>query len=362
MPRYGLRRIAGVGLVELMIAMALAMVLMLGIIQVYIPSLKTNDVNRGVSQVQEKARYLTQILAKDIRMAGYSGCMTRADIEVDNVLNHAGSAAWEYENDLYSILVNGTLPTGGAGIPNLNSLLASDATPTDGNSLLLFSSAIGDAISLLPPKQGANLTVSDNGDTSRACSGGGNSIGGFCIGDIVMLADCSKAKIFQATNVNIVASNVRIEHAASGTPGNSTTSWGDNTGDLYSGDSELIRKTTLTYFVANNVDGVSSLFRKSDNDTALELASNVYSFRTLYGVDTVGQKQVTVYQDEASVSNWDDVISVRIELLIGSDETGLLDEPQRFSLNFGNQAEAAMADTRYYQMVRSTVVLRNRTF
>ncbi|KAG1390382.1 hypothetical protein G6F59_015225 [Rhizopus arrhizus] len=66
---------AGLSLVELMVALVISLVLMLGVVQVFIASQTAARLSEGASRVQENARFALDFLERDIRMAGHMGCV-----------------------------------------------------------------------------------------------------------------------------------------------------------------------------------------------------------------------------------------------------------------------------------------------
>ncbi|WP_258223915.1 prepilin-type N-terminal cleavage/methylation domain-containing protein, partial [Stenotrophomonas sp. HMWF003] len=68
-------RQAGLSLVELMIAMVIGLLLMLGVIQVFIASQAASRLSEGVARVQENGRFALDFLERDVRMAGHMGCV-----------------------------------------------------------------------------------------------------------------------------------------------------------------------------------------------------------------------------------------------------------------------------------------------
>jgi len=61
----------GLSLIELMIAMALGLILMLGVVQIFISSKQTYSVVTSQSQAQENARVVKHFLGRGLRHAGY---------------------------------------------------------------------------------------------------------------------------------------------------------------------------------------------------------------------------------------------------------------------------------------------------
>src|SRR5690554_4826207 len=64
----------GLTLVELMVAMVLGLVVIGGAISLTLANRQSYRTNEGLSQVQESARTAFELLARDLRQAGVSGC------------------------------------------------------------------------------------------------------------------------------------------------------------------------------------------------------------------------------------------------------------------------------------------------
>ncbi len=77
-------RQCGISIVELLISLAIGMAVIAGSIQV-VASSKRNFMDQDeVTFIQTNARYALDLLAKDIRMAGYTGCATQTSMQVAN--------------------------------------------------------------------------------------------------------------------------------------------------------------------------------------------------------------------------------------------------------------------------------------
>ena len=72
------RRQAGLSLVELMVAMVIGLLLIIGATQVYINGHTAYNANESVSRMQETARYAMSIVEPDIRMSNYWGLVKGA--------------------------------------------------------------------------------------------------------------------------------------------------------------------------------------------------------------------------------------------------------------------------------------------
>lgn len=62
----------GLSLVELMIAMALGLLLMTGVIQVFLSSRQTYAANEAMGRLQENGRFALEFIARSARLAGYT--------------------------------------------------------------------------------------------------------------------------------------------------------------------------------------------------------------------------------------------------------------------------------------------------
>jgi type IV pilus assembly protein PilW len=76
--RYS-RREAGMTLIELMVALAIGLFLLLGAITVYLQSRQTFQVNESIARLQENGRFALDALEPDIRMGHYWGLTTRTN-------------------------------------------------------------------------------------------------------------------------------------------------------------------------------------------------------------------------------------------------------------------------------------------
>lgn len=63
----------GVNLIEIMVAMAIGLFLVLGATTLYVNTKKTSDVDDSIARLQETARYALSVLETDVRMANYWG-------------------------------------------------------------------------------------------------------------------------------------------------------------------------------------------------------------------------------------------------------------------------------------------------
>jgi type IV pilus assembly protein PilW len=74
--KYGPGRLQrGFGLIELLVALTLGLVLVLGVVQVFVASKQTFVMQRTAAGLSEDARYVTSRLSRELRMVGMFGCV-----------------------------------------------------------------------------------------------------------------------------------------------------------------------------------------------------------------------------------------------------------------------------------------------
>ncbi len=72
----------GISLVELLIALTLSSLLMLGVMRMFMDSSRSNASDSALAQVQDSARIAMEMIKRDVRMAGYRGSCVSADAEI----------------------------------------------------------------------------------------------------------------------------------------------------------------------------------------------------------------------------------------------------------------------------------------
>lgn len=73
------RFVAGLSLVELMVALALGSALIVGAVYVYSQSRSTYRVSESIARLQEQGRYVISVIEPDLELAGYYGFTNSAD-------------------------------------------------------------------------------------------------------------------------------------------------------------------------------------------------------------------------------------------------------------------------------------------
>ncbi|AJQ92407.1 tfp pilus assembly protein PilW [Gynuella sunshinyii YC6258] len=307
---------------------------------------------QGLSQIQDTGRLAIEFLEKDIRMAGYMGCATRSTtMTITNTLNNPGDYKYAFQTAIQGYTA-ATLPTG-----------TLTKTPVANTDILVVRSAGSSGVQVSKNNDSAQVFVTNTGTETGGCGGNKNRVSGICEGDILVVTDCSKARIFQVSNITQSGNEVNLVHSQSGgnSPGNAISSWGGNSIDpdeSFDAGSEVMTVTTSVYFIATGASGRPSLW-KSQNGVEFELLPGVEDLAITYGVDTDASQDFipNSYQTAGSVVDWNRVVSTQISLLIASTENNVLPEAQSYTFD---GATVKPTDRRLRRVFSSTVGIRSR--
>lgn len=322
----------GLSLIELMISMILGIVVTAGVIEIFANSKEMYQIHDGRTQLQENGRFAIQLLSNKIRTAGYNGCSTRAaSVAVTNTLDST-AYIWDFNNFIQGVESTGS----NVWTPSLD---ASVGSPISGTDVLTVRGIANESMIKVTnhaPDSSSELTIT-----------GGSGLKQY---DIVMVSDCLAAAIFQITSST---GDDSIEHnTGPGIPGNVT----EDLGKIYN-DADIIKLITTSYFIQDNDNGVPSLFQTVLSDAPQELVEGVENMQLLYGVANDGDEAIDQYQAANAVSNWNNVKSVRISLLLRSLEDNLtVDGPQKYL--FSN-AIVTPTDNHLRAVYTRTITLRN---
>lgn len=330
------RRIAGLSIVELMVAITIGLIILAAVIRLFVTSRSTYTLEEGLARVQESGRFAMEFLAQDIRMAGYAGCS--ANLSSGSVANHvspATSASNFNPDGVAGYKYTCTGSCSGART-EWTPALPSEYFPTGSVSALTSTDVI-----VIQRADTVSTHLSGNLSTQNAniqVFSTAGVLSNIQAGDILMVSDCSGADVFKATNVGGGSGTTTIAHSSAG-----NTS--PNLSKTYNADAEIMKLITRIYFVGRRNSGAPpSLYRRAlatnGSLETQELVEGVEMMRLSYGEDTdaTGDKVPNIYRAPSAVSNWRKVITVRVGLLAKTP---------------GNVEQEA--DTRTYDLADSTV-------
>lgn len=362
------RRQQGFTLTELLISLVLGAFVVGGVLSVFLGGLETFRMTDSLSRMQESGRFALEVMRRDLREAGYVGCRNTLRQEsprtegaldpglIRNTLNPAPSGGTDpltFEFDFSVPLMgydgtgdgSGTAWTAGSPTATAPESISLLSNPRDDSDVVVMIAARGsglvvDAHPGGTPPGSADLKLGISSDLQP--------------GDIVLATDCASGGIFQITNTNADNDNL-VHNSGTGTPGNYTKSLGRS----FVG-AEVYRIDRVAYYVANSPDtGRPGLFRNGE-----EIAENVEQLQVSYGLDTTFDAQVNDYVTAAEMlasgTPWDNVLAIRLNVLLSSgDEDNLAEQPVSLTYN-GATFNADPDDNRLYRVFTATVGVRNR--
>ncbi len=333
----------GFTLVELMTAMLLGLFLVGGIMQIFIGSRQTYRMQENLSRLQENGRFAMDFITRDNRMMGYQGCASRSIIP--NVIANP---------DPVPVTLAGGLSTPLIGIDNIANNWISSACGSSncvaGTDALTYHFGVSCAylIGNLTPVN-ANIQI----PAPNSCN--------ISAGDVVMVSDCSSTDIFIATSASAGSEKQTIVHASNNNTDN-------NLSKAYGSNAEVLTYRSYSFFIRNNAAGEPALWRldnanpvsTTDPINPIELVEGVENMQILYGADTDATPDGTPnYYVPAGTAglNMNQVVSIRISVLVRSMDNGLAAQPVAYTYN---GATVTPTDRRIRRVFTSTIALRNR--
>jgi len=369
-----MRRARGFSMVELMVAVTLAMIVSAGVISVFVGSRAAYQSTAGVAAVSDSGRFALNFMESAVRDAGNMACgspvRTIFNVGPGSPLNAPPFPALAFQpitgfeaagtgiNGAYNITAtpgvagNWNSPAGWAA--GLDSAFGTLATaPVVNNDVLVVRSSTQGGSPAFVSNMGTN-----NFDVTSVPSG-------FQAQKLAIISDCVKSLIFQ---ISSVLGNT-ISHTTGGVPGNLTNTF--PTGVNFDLGSEVTLLQTTAYYIGVGADGDGALFSadlSSGNSftsaapsiSPNELVPNIEAMQILYGLDTKGTRTVGQWVTADQVTDFTSVMSVHIALLaagpLGSANMGAT-AAQPYNL-LGTLVTAPV-DTRNRQVFDVTVGVRN---
>lgn len=367
---------AGLSLLEMLIALALSATLMSGVVGVFMGMFQTDRSQEGVARMQEAGRFAMNFLAQDLRMTGYLGCSSTLDHNTINNTLSGPPPSFQPDRNIQGWEANGTAPS------NINNSIANKiVADTGGGGWTTSGGNVLDDTDALPGTDifrlwGADLEVEtlinsvSSGASTVVNVEFDDNIGN---GDILLLSDCERADWVQACNVQQVGNPAthNLVLSAGCTPGNVASA------SLQVGAGARVMKLGGTLYYIGKRNNLSTnppaLFRRKLNGQGIagmpeELVEGIEDMQVLYGENTNSDSKHSAdrYVPADLVSNWDNVVSVRVTLLVQSIENNLVPNPVTYTfngVNYDGQAGngALPPDGRLRRVFTTTINLRNIT-
>lgn len=347
----GVHRAHGFSLIELMVAMAISLLLLAGVVAIFVSSKASYETTQRLSRIQENGRFALNTIMTDLRASGFVGC-ARQPTYLSTSLNNSTTLQWNF----LAGPVTGFQATGAnVWSPAMD---ASIPSPLSGSDVLVVRVPVRERVPL-------PLTTDVGSPTNTLQIAAGS--GAVETGDIVLAYSCEAISVFQvssfATGTGVIS---HIVNASGQVPGNATAT----VNYAYRrAVTQVVPVETVAYFVAPSSRvgdasdpapaGTTSLWRRRGLNAAEELVEGIEQVQVQYGIDTNGDVIVDEYRTANNVTDWNDVISVSVALLVRALEEYGPDTDRR-SYSLLDVTVAAPGDRRLREVFTATASIRNR--
>jgi type IV pilus assembly protein PilW len=407
----------GLSLIEILVALAIAALLLLGLSQIFVGSKQAYSVQTAVSRSQENARFIMGYLENNVRMAGYYGCGNESSIG-NSFYNHLSATAptltftqmfqrpiQGFQNNACALggtcslgtLAAGTSANWAPAFPNSyfpNVLSPGVPAPISGSDILILRVLSSQSTPALGPFNPAAAPTAGNPTFKAAPVPADSNF--IQEGGIYAITNCApRADIFKASAGTtstpaeiVVLANSTDNPLANPTNAADTSTWawtqaegdykqppngqlaGTVNGEVYKAQYMAIyvglRPGTTTpalYVQQPPINGVAN---------TQEIADGVEHMQLSYGVDTDNDGVADRFEsadtvqngatDQAVIdANWRKVVSVHIGLLMrAQDQAGVPPNANGNVFAVNTTQITAPPDGRYRDVYETTIALRNR--
>lgn len=370
------KRHTGLTLIELLIALALGLAVLIGLSSVYVAVKQSFRFQETTGRLQEDGAFALDTIAKDLRMAGYAGCAGINKTTVASVSTYfPGSViATAYANTLNTAnplsqlssataemtqqpLTSQNFIRGFDGIPS--TMFASSAPTNTSTDSLFFSGGSSNAVSISSTMAFATSTLTLATDTYNWRNDTTNTF---------IVSNCVSSSSFIG-QVSAQGTGYKVTHDT--TLNNSADTFTSST--LFGTDT-IVMPLEWSFYYINTRSGATtpSLYRVffNGNSRSLpqEIVSNVESMKLHYGESNADASGVSTLQADnwrtnaAAVTDWSRVVAVRIGLMMVSSEDNTNPEvtlPTPYLLGAAYTKPSGASANRLRKEFSTTVVLRN---
>jgi type IV pilus assembly protein PilW len=388
---------AGISLIELMVAMTISLFLLIAIGLVYSTSKSGFAYANNTVRMSEDASFALDAMSRDIRMASYGGCagvsrtktpgippaaatyVLNTDVMVPNLDQVKGlsiTAAADKPNPFSGSVFNALDAVRGftdkaaavtaAGTPLPSYLQATNSSFTvDTTAPMLFVSGGSERAlqvnAAVTGGVGTSTNISFQGDPNNWENNFAGSKKYF-----MLISDCKNSEIFRADSMSDT--------------GTMTTADNKPLLKSYGADAVVTPLVASTYFLATRQDSnTPSLYRSYFNGNTQateELVPNVEAITFQYGQNTtcVGGAACSAtnppsrvaddYRKAADVTDWSSVVSVRMGLIMVTEDNGQAAKTSATTEKIkwiAGDYYVPTADRRLRRAYSTTVTIRNRS-
>src|SRR4029079_14240573 len=194
----------GFGVIELMVAVAISLLLLAGVVAIFVSSKNSYETNERLSRIQENGRFALNTIMTDLRASGFVGC-ARQPTYLSTSLNNSTTL----QRNFLAGPVTGFQATGAnVWSPAMD---ASIPSPLSGSDVLVVRVPVRE--------RGVLPLASDVGPRTNTLQIAAGS-GAVETGDIVLAYSCEAISVFQVSNYAAGTGIIsHVAHAAGQAPG-----------------------------------------------------------------------------------------------------------------------------------------------
>ncbi len=308
----------GVSLIELMVALLVGSLLMIGLVQVFSASRTAYQLSTGLARTQENGRFAMDMLQRDLRVAGHFGCVNdqarflpgnvtpsrpalvstfmTADAQVAGNYAAVTEPALRFDVPIMGYNAIGTSPGATLTLPSVPSVAVAGtawqpaipeaifarmtALPVAGSDVLVLRHfhPAGAQIDSVTPGETTEIDFVDDHV--------GRLTEGVTEPSMFGIADCMTAAVFGASGANLSSGSLSVAAGGGNVRGLAEQAFVD-------GQAMLYRAESLVYYVGVNGQGNPALYRLrhalSDGDVTAapeELVEGIDSLQLVFGQDS----------------------------------------------------------------------------
>jgi type IV pilus assembly protein PilW len=324
---------AGIGLIELMIAAAIGLFVLLGVTYAYIGNRQSYLLNESLANMQENARVISETLSHDLRLAGASGCN-----RLENFQSLLSTSDAELSKQLKS------------GVEVVEATDTGAVAGKDGKKPeLRIYGATGDGVALVNGEvSGSKITIVKDASSQQLQAG-----------DHMLISDCEKAHVFKASAVG----DTEITIIGSVQAGDDKSIYGRGA-QVFPIGKELYKRFFLKKSGRKDTSGSDIISLFYDNQ---EVAEGVDAFRVCVG-EVKGDKMAAGGFRSAlgvDVEENEKVMMVQVDVVLASLNHQILRETVDYSFELcgdtaGSPSFKGVSDKRLRRMFSTSVALRNK--
>ncbi len=354
---------SGLTLVEILVALALSSFLLTAVVQIVSSNKRSVVLSEAFVQVQESARLASEVLAQELKLAGYRGCLNST--QSSQYVNRIDPLAGVYDAFWYQY-----------GSQHLDGIDDFPATPNFDSAAQRNRMPAGDTYGGITPLEGTDVIISRGAtstnmyvgadtatsSTSLAVYGNSSDLAELEDGKVVIVSDCVTSEIFVINGTTLpspVVGPVTLNFNQGGGSGpHNVAAVAGGTTIAYPAGSEVLILNTTAYFIAPS----QVIIQDNDGDGVTDVNS-LYKFSQLH--DAVAQELVPFVNDmqiEYGITN-DITANYILDQYVEADDAAITTPSQiqavRVTLTVQSQSQYAAAGNPVERDYTRVIMLRN---